>query len=44
MIDLNNIDKAWTLFLDRDGVINHEKHKDYIHNWDEFQFYDGAKE
>ena len=43
-IDLKNIDKSWTLFLDRDGVINHEKHKDYIHNWDEFQFYDGAKE
>ena len=43
MIDLNNIDKTWTLFLDRDGVINHEKHKDYIHNWDEFQFYEGAK-
>lgn len=38
------IDKTWTLFLDRDGVINHEKHKDYIHSWDEFVFYDGAKE
>lgn len=34
----------WTLFLDRDGVINHEKHKDYIHTWDEFYFYDGVKE
>lgn len=44
MIDLNKIDKSWTLFLDRDGVINHEKHKDYIHTWDEFQFYEGAKE
>ncbi len=38
------IDKTWTLFLDRDGVINHEKHKDYIHHWDEFHFYDGVKE
>jgi D-glycero-D-manno-heptose 1,7-bisphosphate phosphatase/D-glycero-alpha-D-manno-heptose 1-phosphate guanylyltransferase len=42
MINLNNIDNTWTLFLDRDGVINHEKHKDYIHNWDEFVFYEGV--
>lgn len=44
MIDLKQIDKTWTLFLDRDGVINHEKHKDYIHSWDEFVFYEGVKE
>lgn len=44
MLDLTKIDKSWTLFLDRDGVINHEKYKDYIHTWDEFQFYEGAKE
>jgi hypothetical protein len=25
-------------------VINHEKHEDYIHTWDEFVFYEGAKE
>ncbi|MBS1741561.1 MAG: HAD-IIIA family hydrolase [Bacteroidetes bacterium] len=42
MIDLASIDKSWTLFLDRDGVINHEKHKDYIHTWNEFRFYDGV--
>ena len=42
MINLNYIDNTWTLFLDRDGVINHEKHKDYIHNWDEFIFYEGV--
>jgi histidinol-phosphate phosphatase family protein len=35
-------DKNWTLFLDRDGVINIEKDNDYIHRWDEFRFYDGA--
>jgi len=34
-----NIDEAWTLFLDRDGVINYEKEDDYILNWDEFEFY-----
>jgi D-glycero-D-manno-heptose 1,7-bisphosphate phosphatase len=44
MIEVKNIDKSWTLFLDRDGVINHEKHMDYIHTWDEFVFYDGVKE
>jgi len=44
MIPLQNIDKTWTLFLDRDGVINHEKHLDYIHNWSEFNFYDGVIE
>ena len=44
MIDLAKIDNEWTLFLDRDGVINHEKHQDYIHTWDEFYFYEGAKE
>ena len=44
MIDLNKIDNTWTLFLDRDGVINHEKHLDYIHTWNEFTFYEGVKE
>jgi D-glycero-D-manno-heptose 1,7-bisphosphate phosphatase len=43
-INLNKIDSTWTLFLDRDGVINHEKHLDYIHTWDEFVFYDGVQE
>lgn len=42
--DLKTIDKNWTLFIDRDGVINHEKQADYIRNWREFRFYDGAKE
>lgn len=44
MLPLNQIDNSWTLFLDRDGVINHEKHKDYIHSWEEFKFYDGVLE
>lgn len=39
---LQQIDKNWTLFLDRDGVINHEKKEDYILNWQEFKFYDGV--
>jgi D-glycero-D-manno-heptose 1,7-bisphosphate phosphatase len=44
MINLKEIDGTWTLFLDRDGVINYEKHKDYIHTWEEFKFYEGVKE
>ncbi len=44
MFNVNIIDKEWTLFLDRDGVINHEKANDYIHTWSEFIFYDGVLE
>jgi histidinol-phosphate phosphatase family protein len=36
----SDIQPNWTLFLDRDGVINVEKKDDYIRNWDEFQFYE----
>jgi D-glycero-alpha-D-manno-heptose 1-phosphate guanylyltransferase len=39
---LSKIDKDWTLFLDRDGVINIEKEGDYIRHWDEFYFIDGV--
>lgn len=42
--DLKSIDKSWTLFIDRDGVVNEEKFQDYIHTWDEFKFYEGVKE
>ena len=44
MISLKNIDKTWSLFLDRDGVINEEKDMDYINTWEEFRFYEGALE
>lgn len=40
MFRLEEIDKSFTLFIDRDGVLNHEKHEDYVLNWNEFQFYD----
>lgn len=43
-LDLKNIDREWSLFLDRDGVINYEKKDDYIRNWQEFKFYEGAIE
>ena len=37
MLDLQQVDKL-TLFLDRDGVINHEKKESYISIRDEFKF------
>jgi histidinol-phosphate phosphatase family protein len=41
-INRPEIDKSWTLFLDRDGVINVESVGSYITSWDEFKFHDGA--
>jgi D-glycero-alpha-D-manno-heptose 1-phosphate guanylyltransferase len=40
--DLKNIDKYWTLFLDRDGVINEERPGEYVLNWNEFVFSEGT--
>ncbi len=42
--DLSHIDKSWTLFLDRDGVINYENQGTYVRNWNEFIFYPQATE
>lgn len=39
---MNDIGKQWTLFLDRDGVINREKEGDYIRQVSEFSFLEGA--
>jgi histidinol-phosphate phosphatase family protein len=36
------IDKSWSLFLDRDGVINIENVGSYITKWEEFVFCDKA--
>lgn len=46
MNTLNNliIDKSWTLFLDRDGVINKRLIDDYVKNIGEFEFLPGAQE
>jgi len=38
------VDKNWTLFLDRDGVINVESVGSYITDWSEFMFHDGVLE
>lgn len=38
------VDQTWTLFLDRDGVINEEALGSYITSWSEFRFCEGALE
>jgi histidinol-phosphate phosphatase family protein len=43
-IHLSAITKDYTLFLDRDGVINEEVVGDYIRNWKEFVFRPGSLE
>ena len=42
MFDLKTIDQSWTLFLDRDGVINEEKLGEYILHWEYFIFSKGV--
>jgi histidinol-phosphate phosphatase family protein len=36
------IDHTWTLFLDRDGVINERLPDDYVKSWNQFRFIDGV--
>lgn len=38
---LPKIDQSWTLFLDRDGVINKRNFDGYILQWPDFHFTDG---
>jgi D-glycero-alpha-D-manno-heptose 1-phosphate guanylyltransferase len=42
MLDLKSITPEWTLFLDRDGVINQEKLGQYILHWEYFIFSKGV--
>jgi len=37
-----NISEGWSLFLDRDGVINARLVDDYVKKWDDFRFIDGV--
>ncbi len=39
---INKVDNTWTLFLDRDGVINTRLVDDYIKKWNEFEFLSGV--
>ena len=41
-LKLTNFDASWTLFLDRDGVINQKIENDYIKKWENFHFIDGV--
>lgn len=36
------VDKTWSLFLDRDGVINKRIVGDYVTSWQEFEFLPGV--
>jgi D-glycero-alpha-D-manno-heptose 1-phosphate guanylyltransferase len=42
ILDLQKIDKTWTLFLDRDGVINDERVGEYVLHWGQFIFSKGV--
>jgi histidinol-phosphate phosphatase family protein len=44
LLDLSKINNSWTLFLDRDGVINVEKKDEYVLNSAEFIFLEGVQE
>lgn len=41
---ISEIDKSWTLFLDRDGVINKRIYGGYVTSWDELEFLPGVVE
>ena len=44
LIKIWGIDESWTLFLDRDGVINHETFENYITKPEEFKFLEGVQD
>jgi histidinol-phosphate phosphatase family protein len=39
---MHKFDNTWTLFLDRDGVINQRIPGDYVKSWDDFDFIPGS--
>jgi len=41
-LNLYHINKSWTIFLDRDGVINKRLYDDYVKSVDEFEFLPGV--
>jgi histidinol-phosphate phosphatase family protein len=41
---ISGINESWTLFLDRDGVINHRLIDEYVRTPSEFRFFEGVPE
>ncbi len=37
-MNIDKLDRSWTLFLDRDGVINKKLNNDFVLDWDEFEY------
>lgn len=44
MTTIFKVDTAWSLFLDRDGTINKRLVNNYVTEWDQFEFLEGAME
>lgn len=42
IISFSDFDKRWSLFLDRDGVINRRLPGDYVKDWSGFEFLPGV--
>lgn len=43
-IPVKQIDRTWTLFLDRDGVLNRKIDHDYVRNREQFEWLPGVQE
>jgi len=43
-LPVSELDRSWTLFIDRDGVINRKREADYVKRWEEFIFVEGVIE
>jgi histidinol-phosphate phosphatase family protein len=39
---LADIDESWSIFLDRDGVLNKKLDNDYVKSWEEFVWIEGS--
>lgn len=44
LLDVSKIASSWSIFIDRDGVVNEERVGEYVQNWEQFKFHHGALE